>query len=707
MAGAAPTGTHVIDFVLVATMAMLATTAAATAPWWALTGACGIAALSTSRPLLIALALGAVALTIFIGARRSSLVAARSLAALAAVQVFARLDNRVFFGFTALIACTTLGVLFLLGVYRRERKVRRTVATAVAVVSASAVAAFIGLAVAAMSARPPLEEADRQTNAGLRALNKGDMTAAADAFAAAARSFADADRAVSSIWAQPSRLLPVAAQHREGAARLTSAGAQTMAAAADALRKVDPASLQVVGGHINLDAVRALVAPFGQLHAAIDQVSTALADARSPWLVAPLQHKLATLSADIARNEVRIDNALLAVQVAPDMLGGNGPRRYFIAFTTPAEARGLGGFMGNWAEITIDDGAIALTRFGRTGDLNLGGGNPSGRTLTGLEGFLPFWGRFGFSGTQGTTATDVWSNLTMAPDFPTVAQVITQLYPQSGGEPIDGAFALDPDGIAALMSFTGPVTVTGVGEPLTADNTAQFIISDQYELGEPATRVDVLDEIAGTAVARLLTSTLPPPADLARTFGPLAQQGRLTAWSSRPREQELLERVGLAGAFPQLDGRDGVAVVVDNQGANKIDPYLEISVTYAATHQSDTSYTGALTVTLTNNAPASGLPDIVIGNPLDLPLGTNRMFLSLYTALPMVSATLDGEATTLETDKALGWNVASQLVDIAPGTSRVVKLDLAGELGAARYSFVTRTQPLAHPAVTVATVTGT
>ena len=136
--------------------------------------------------------------------------------------------------------------------------------------------------------------------------------------------------------------------------------------------------------------------------------------------------------------------------------------------------------------------------------MNLGGANPSGRSLTGLEEFLPFWGRFGFSGAQGTTAADVWSNLTMAPDFPTVAQVITQLYPQSGGEPIDGAFAVDPEGIAALMSFTGPVTVTGVDEPYRGEHR-RFIISDQYELSDPR-HADVLDEIAGTAAARLLTA---------------------------------------------------------------------------------------------------------------------------------------------------------------------------------------------------------
>jgi hypothetical protein len=86
-------------------------------------------------------------------------------------------------------------------------------------------------------------------------------------------------------------------------------------------------------------------------------------------LVAPWQSKLSTLQRDIARNAIRVDNASLAVQVAPDMLGGSGPRHYFVAFTTPAEARGLGGFMGNWAEITFDNGVITVTRVGRTGDL--------------------------------------------------------------------------------------------------------------------------------------------------------------------------------------------------------------------------------------------------------------------------------------------------------------------------------------------------
>ena len=49
-AGAAPTGVRSIDFVLVAIVAAAVTTAAAKAPWWALTGVCGVAAVSASRP---------------------------------------------------------------------------------------------------------------------------------------------------------------------------------------------------------------------------------------------------------------------------------------------------------------------------------------------------------------------------------------------------------------------------------------------------------------------------------------------------------------------------------------------------------------------------------------------------------------------------------------------------------------------------------
>jgi hypothetical protein len=77
----------------------------------------------------------------------------------------------------------------------------------------------------------------------------------------------------------------------------------------------------------------------------------------------------------------------------------------------------------------------------------------------------------------GTTEVEAWSNITMAPDFPTVAQVITELYPQSGGRQIDGVFSIDVFGISGLLEMTGPIDVPGITlEDLDADGIVPFLL---------------------------------------------------------------------------------------------------------------------------------------------------------------------------------------------------------------------------------------
>ena len=71
------------------------------------------------------------------------------------------------------------------------------------------------------------------------------------------------------------------------------------------------------------------------------------------------------------------------------------PRRYLVLFTTPSESRGLGGFVGNYAELTIDDGHLSMTSFGRAEDLDRLA-LQAGARVTGHEEFLRQYGRFGF-----------------------------------------------------------------------------------------------------------------------------------------------------------------------------------------------------------------------------------------------------------------------------------------------------------------------
>ena len=168
------------------------------------------------------------------------------------------------------------------------------------------------------------------------------------------------------------------------------------------------------------------------------------------------------------------------VQAAPSLLGGDGVRHYFIAFMTPAESRGLDGLDRRLRRATADQGHLTLTRSGDIGQLNAamprGGGH-----LTGPADYLARYGRF-------LPQDDRFQDVSYAPDLPTVADVIQQLYPQVGGSSIDGVLALDPYGLAALIRLTGPIEVPGLGK-LTSANTANELLEGQYsEISRKASR---------------------------------------------------------------------------------------------------------------------------------------------------------------------------------------------------------------------------
>jgi len=685
-AGAAPTGSKPVDVALVLASVGVFTWAASTAPWWLLTCFAVVVGAIGESYAVLAVALGAAAITALVGANRRNQPWARATSGALSVNALLHSQLGLFHGASAAIGGTAALVVLAWALRRRQTGERRLVNRVLWGLAVLAAASVVGFGLAAIGARPQLQEGNRLARQGLDLLNRGKVSDAAASFGQAADAFARADDAISVPWAQGVRLLPVVAQHRSAAADVVEVARSAMADAASALRRVDPDSVRLVDGRIDLEAVRALEQPFVDLNGAIDRITGVVGGVESPWLLAPLQREFGELRTDLAKNQLRARNALHAVQVAPRMLGGEGLRRYFVAFTTAAEARGVGGFMGTWAELTIDGGRIEMTRYGRSEDVNGEDGQYPDRRVTGLDDLLAHWGRFGLSnGPDGTARGRVWSNITMAPDFPSVAGAIAQLYPQSGGSRLDGVFLLDTQAIAALMQFTGPIQVEGIEQPLTAENANEFLLRGQYQFADDLDfRKDLLQNIARTTVDRLLTSTLPPPADLAAVFAPLAADRRLMAWSAEADEQQLFTDVRMDGGFVLEGGGDGVAVTVDNAIGNKIDAYLRTAVEYRVVADGPAGRTAEVEVTLTNTAPPDGLPDYVIGNALtdggDVPRGTNRTFLSIYTAMPMVAATLDGEQVGMQTAGVFGWRVSTRFLDIPPGATRVLTLEVRGSV---------------------------
>jgi hypothetical protein len=161
-------------------------------------------------------------------------------------------------------------------------------------------------------------------------------------------------------------------------------------------------------------------------------------------------------------------------------------------------------------------------------------------------------------------------------------------------------------------------------------------------------------------------------------------------------------------------------VTTQNSAHNKGDSFLRRTVDYEATVDPETGVVQATaTVTLVNDAPPGGLPDELIGvNPSegtprlpDLPPGTNRMYLSLYSPLSVGSAEVDGAPLPVEAQVELGVNVYSQYVDVPAGGTTTVTFRLGGGIDVSEgYRFTFAGQPTINPdevTVSVGVASGT
>jgi hypothetical protein len=531
--------------------------------------------------------------------------------------------------------------------------------------------------------------------AGIDAARNGDDTVATDELTHAADAFAEAAHHLDSPWAAPAGWLPGVGHNVRAAEVMASAAADVSRDGATTALGARAETLTLRGGTLDLARVQALEAPLDRVAAAMDTWSPRLVDADTPWLVPPVADRLEEVTDTLAEARPDVELAADGVRLVPDMFGVDGTSRWLVAFVTPVEARGRTGFMGNFAELTATDGHVDMTRFGRASELEQGGTPADQRTLDGPEDYLARWARFDPTGT--------WRNITMSPDFPSVAQVMAQLYPQSGGQEVDGVIAVDPVGLAALLRLTGPITVPGVDRELTAENAAQFLLRDQYvDLPDNPERIDALESLSRATFNRLTTGSLPGPGEVADAMSGSVADGHIHMWAADEDQQALIEDVGLDGALPPAGRSDYLGVVSNNAGGNKVDLFLSRHVDYDATWDPATGrVTGTATVTLTNDAPAAGLPRYVIGSAADRPppSGTNRTYLSVYTPWEATGVTVDGKPAALERQVERGYKAYSLFLDVPPeGGTRTVTLELDGAVPAGdHYRLVLGTQPLVTP----------
>ena len=700
LSDAEPTGSAVADAVWCALAGAAVTWAASRADRLAVAWLGAVAAVvGVAGGWLAALCgLGALVTGIGAGLRRRP---DRELAALAgalAVQALLRGPSYGFVGLPTLVAVLAVvpaAVTAWRGAPRGERRVAGGLVVAVGLF---VVVASLGAGVAAALARPDLQAAGDHAEEALQILRDGEIDDAVVPLDQATGEFASSADQLDGPLALAGRVVPIVGQHVDALRRVARAGEDLTATAGEAATAADYEALKADNGSIDLAQVRAMAGPVRDSADAVVSARRVVADVRSPWLVGPVTSELDRLDDELADSVTAAVDAAEALEVAPALLGGDGPRRYLLMFATPGEARNAGGFVGSYGALVAEGGQLRLETTGSTSELGL----YSLDDIDSAEPIFPFVPPPGWEELYGRYRVDLFpGNVSASPDWPTDADVARQIFAQVPGVgDTDGVLYADPRALAALLQLTGPVEVPSVGLTLDETNVEQYLYEDQYVQFESDLdqRRDVLTDVTRAVFDALTSRPLPAVGDITDALGPVVAGGHLKFTVLDEGAEALFVRTGLAGAWSTRPGADWVSVRSINLLPNKIDWFVRRQIDVDSVVDPATgAVESTVTVALANLSPPGGLPNYIIANTDGLPHGTSQDGISLYTPHGLVETTIDGAPAGVERQQGYGGNIYTVPVTIGPGGAATVQFRLTGRVPASpAYLLDVLAQPLAH-----------
>jgi Protein of unknown function (DUF4012) len=578
---------------------------------------------------------------------------------------------------------------------RRRRKSHRRLVLGLGVVLFLAfVLGATWVVVRGLQARSELAAAQEQLPALRTAIVHGDQAGARTLLATLSAETGRARRLTSDpVWRGYEQLPWL------GESLRTSRG---LAAAADQLSQtvlptlltagkvLDPADLRTSGVGIDL-------APFTAAQPALDRAAAAtkevLAGVRAlpaQNLVGPVASARVSLLRQLTSLAGTTQTAATTAALVPSMLGADGPRTYFLAFENNAEARATGGLMGAYGVAVADKGIITVTRTGSDAEL----AQYTKPVISLGPEFDSLYGQFG-------AATDERES-NMSPHFPDAARIWSAMWTRQSHQHVDGVLALDPVAMAGILDATGPATLPDK-TPVTGADVVQLTEQKAYDtFTDPAVRKQFLQLVAHAMFAQLVTGA-GSPAALLKGLGSAVGSAHLQLWSAHPGEQAMLATLPISGVLTETPG-PYAELVVNNAAGGKLDYYLGRSLSYVAQPCTTGLRSSTITVTLTNNAPASGLSAYALtradkpAHPY--PPGQNKTLVSIYTAVGarLVSATLNGKPVLLEATVERSHPRFSKYLELDPASSGTLVLHL--QEPSSPNGAIVPIQPLVSPELT-------
>ncbi|MGB8651180.1 MAG: DUF4012 domain-containing protein [Mycobacteriales bacterium] len=543
-----------------------------------------------------------------------------------------------------------------------------------------------------LAARHQLQQARSTLQVARTALLDRRFDAARTALEAASRSTRRARALtgdpVTAAWGQ----LPVLGNNvavARGLARAADdASRRVLAPALVAVEGLDPRRLRRPDGSIDLALLHHLTPPLERAAAAASDVRTQAHRLPGSLLLGSVGTARRQLLQQVDALATDLTDTAEAVRLAPAFLGEGRARHWFVLVQQTGESRGTGGIPGGFAVLEARDGRLRVTSQGSDAQLR---NEPVAAPASVSRDVVNRYAQDG--------VLDLWQNVTLPPDVPSVAHLVEARWRAQGGGPLDGVVMLDGVALSDLLRG-GPAIDLGGGRVVQPDALEDYLALGQYrDVADPLRRKDKLVAVARAVLTRVSSGGGDSTA-LLKGMVRAVSSGHLHLASDDPALEPVLARTGLDGALPHGPAPLAYAVV-DNASGDKLEYFLDRSVTYEGGGCDGARRRTTVTVRLRNRAPAVGaLPAYVTLRLVDPQVhnsATGRVLLEVYgtRGARLVSATLDGKAvstypgrtqTPLEAGTLLGLPVWRVTTDTPPGrdVTFVLHLDEPTAKGAPR-----------------------
>lgn len=416
--------------------------------------------------------------------------------------------------------------------------------------------------------------------------------------------------------------------------------------------------------------IKALAGSMDSLDTAIAKFSAELKTVKVSELHFGLSQKVGKLQKTVSTVKTAIHEGAPLLKTAAILLNQPGKTRWFVATQNAAELRASGGLLGSFAVITIDQGKIKLEQFGADSKLL-------------AKGKLHVDFESGVGNQWGADLSD-WRDLNVSSHIPDVGQIIKDAWKEKFHQELDGVLFFSQGTVAHLVGAVEQIKI--YNETLTSENTVDFLTKTIYEKFPNVKKKNaVVSELMNQLFTRLSSSKI----TISTLFASLSNQqnqDQIYMWSKNRETQQIIEKFKLDGGVGENLGSE-VVIGLNNAGGNKLDAYLISEYSYVLgscnqkTWDEVAGRKSTVTVTLTNNAPKSGLPNYV--NPrLDLRPGqkwvpgSNREMVSIYAPIGSTDEVfkLDGQEVGAGFGESQMHPLYTIPIELAPGQTKKLEV---------------------------------